>query len=77
MATKAIEVYMRLVGESYLKHTLQEPIHFLVNTTRNMEVDCSKLQVENLLLEERQNNLLEAVEYVWKNILRSSKGFPP
>ncbi|KAB7505725.1 putative Ras GTPase-activating protein, partial [Armadillidium nasatum] len=77
MATKAIEVYMRLVGERYLETTLQEPVSRIIKSTKDFEVDCTKLQGDSSpSLEERRSNLLEAVRLVWSSILKSPKYFP-
>lgn len=75
VATKAIEAYMKLVGEQYLHDTLQEPIQALITSGEDLEVDHFK--ITNLQsLQEQRKSLKEQVTAVWEKILQSSRNFP-
>ena len=43
VATKAIEAYMKLVGEQYLHDTLKDPILALITSAEDLEVDPLKI----------------------------------
>lgn len=75
VATKAIEAYMKLVGEQYLHDTLQDPIQALITSAEDLEVD--PFRITNLQsLPEQRNSLKEQVTAVWEKILQSSRNFP-
>lgn len=75
VATKAIEAYMKLVGEQYLHDTLQDPIQALITSSEDLEVD--PLRITNIQsLAEQRNSLKEQVSAVWEKILQSSRNFP-
>lgn len=75
VATKAIEAYMKLVGEQYLHDTLRDPIQALIKSTEDLEVD--PFRITNLQsLPEQRNSLKEQVTAVWEKILQSSRNFP-
>lgn len=75
VATKAIEAYMKLVGEQYLHDTLQDPIQALITSTEDLEVDPFRITSLQSLSEQR-NSLKEQVTAVWEKILQSSRNFP-
>lgn len=75
VATKAIEAYMKLVGEQYLLDTLQEPIQALITSSEDLEVDHFKINNLQSLPEQRKS-LKEQVTAVWEKILQSSRNFP-
>lgn len=75
MATKAIEAYMKLVGEQYLHDTLQEPIQDLIASMEDLEVDPFRINSVQSLPEQR-SFLKERVTVVWEKILQSSRNFP-
>ncbi|XP_045114208.1 uncharacterized protein LOC123506307 isoform X2 [Portunus trituberculatus] len=75
VATKAIEAYMKLVGEQYLHDTLKDPILALITSAEDLEVD--PLKITNVqFLKEHHNSLREKVTAVWEKILQSSRNFP-
>ena len=74
VATKAIEAYMKLVGEQYLHDTLQDPIKALITSSEDLEVD--PLRITNQSIEEQRKTLKEQVTAVWEKILQSSRNFP-
>ncbi|XP_063883791.1 ras GTPase-activating protein raskol-like isoform X3 [Scylla paramamosain] len=75
VATKAIEAYMKLVGEQYLHDTLKDPILALITSAEDLEVD--PLKITNVqFLQEHRNSLKEKVTAVWEKILQSSRNFP-
>lgn len=75
VATKAIEAYMKLVGEQYLHDTLQEPIQALITSDEDLEVDQFKIPNVHSLIEQRKS-LKEQVTAVWEKILQSHRNFP-
>ncbi|KAK7074735.1 Disabled 2-interacting protein, partial [Halocaridina rubra] len=75
VATKAIEAYMKLVGEQYLQETLSEPIQSLIDSTEDLEVDG--LRITNLQSLHQQREALKLrVSLVWEKIIQSSTNFP-
>ncbi|XP_068225154.1 LOW QUALITY PROTEIN: disabled homolog 2-interacting protein-like, partial [Palaemon carinicauda] len=75
IATKAIEAYMRLVGEYYLQETLSEPIQALIAATEDLEVD--PLRIANMAsLPGHREALRTWVSRVWERITQSSHRFP-
>ncbi|CAH8875599.1 unnamed protein product [Trichobilharzia szidati] len=89
IATKATEIYLRLVGGSYLPTILSDfvkivisgmpvdPLLMINNRQQpiDYEVDISKVQTSSQLAQ-NQVNLLSLVELVWKKILTSEDKFP-
>ena len=43
LATKAIESYMKLVGETYLKNTLSDCVRYIIDVGAELEIDPSKV----------------------------------
>lgn len=76
-ATKAIEAYMKLIGEKYLQDTLGEVIKTLTTcaSSEDCEVDPVKV-TNNALLQRHQSNLINYVEMVWNRITASAPLFP-
>lgn len=75
IATKAIEAYMKLVGEQYLHSTLREPIQALVTASEDLEVD--PLRIANIQsLQAQRNALRHRVSVIWEKILQSDRDFP-
>ncbi|XP_066990413.1 disabled homolog 2-interacting protein-like isoform X3 [Macrobrachium rosenbergii] len=75
VATKAIEAYMKLVGEQYLCDLLSEPIYSLITTSEDLEVD--PLRITSLQSLQRQREALkERVSEIWEKIIKSSTSFP-
>ncbi|CAH8671897.1 unnamed protein product [Schistosoma curassoni] len=88
IATKATEIYLRLVGGSYLSNILSDFVQIVISgrpvdpqlRTSNRypidyEVDIAKVQTSTQLAQ-NQVNLLGLVETVWKRILLSEVEFP-
>ncbi|KAK3730027.1 hypothetical protein QZH41_009531, partial [Actinostola sp. cb2023] len=73
-ATKAMDTYMKMVGESYLQETLGNFIVSVYNTNEDCEVDPPKSTTGNL--ESKRDNLKSFVEKAWLNIVNSSNYFP-
>ncbi|XP_069183743.1 disabled homolog 2-interacting protein isoform X1 [Procambarus clarkii] len=75
VATKAIEAYMKLVGEQYLHGTLREPVQALITAAEDLEVD--PLRITNIQsLQAQRNALKQRVSAIWEKILQSGRNFP-
>ncbi|CAG0922668.1 unnamed protein product [Notodromas monacha] len=86
LATKAMEAYMKLVGERYLRETLREPIRALLSGENangspnnagilDCEVDPLKIPSQSILVK-NQTNLAQAVIRFWTRIYNSFAVFP-
>ncbi|CAL4126657.1 unnamed protein product, partial [Meganyctiphanes norvegica] len=79
LATKAIEAYMRLVGEQYLQETLTSVVKSIISKTDDLEVDPMRIKnLQNLptVIKHNQAALRLCVEIVWEVILKSADNFP-
>ncbi|XP_049899549.1 RAS protein activator like-3 [Epinephelus moara] len=74
LATKAIDEYMKLVGQKYLIVTLGDFINRLYALTENCEVDPLKCPASELL--NNQKHLMEACEEVVQKIIETHGPFP-
>nr|XP_033479654.1 disabled homolog 2-interacting protein [Epinephelus lanceolatus] len=74
LATKAIDEYMKLVGQKYLIVTLGDFINRLYALTENCEVDPLKCPASEL--SNNQKHLMEACEEVVQKIIETQGPFP-
>ncbi|XP_064615899.1 ras GTPase-activating protein nGAP-like isoform X3 [Liolophura sinensis] len=75
IATKAMEAFMKLVGEKYLQDTLGEFVKNVIDTPDDCEVDPGKVQ-NNTILQRHQTNLIMYCEMAWVKIINSYCYFP-
>ncbi|XP_054461249.1 RAS protein activator like-3 [Anoplopoma fimbria] len=74
LATKAIDEYMKLVGQKYLIGTLGDFINRLYASVENCEVDPRKCPASEL--SNNQKQLMEACEEVVQKIIETHGSFP-
>jgi len=75
IATKAMEAYVKLVGEKYLEDTLRSTLNDILNSDLDLEVDPIKVSNSDMLHSHRQD-LRNVVTIVWKRIANSHSIFP-
>merc|ERR1711971_1333457 len=75
IATKAMEAYVKLVGEKYLEDTLRSTLLDILNSDLDLEVDPIKVNNNDILFSHRQD-LRNVVTIVWKRISNSHSLFP-
>ena len=77
LATKAMESYMKLVGENYLQDTLADVISGIVESASLKDCEVDPLKVTSAaVLSKQQANLRAAVESAWRRIVNSTHYFP-
>lgn len=77
LATKAMEAYMKLVGENYLQDTLAEVIGGIVDHAADRDCEVDPLKVTSpAMLAKQQAHLRAVVESAWHCILKSTPYFP-
>ncbi|XP_062571826.1 ras GTPase-activating protein nGAP-like isoform X9 [Saccostrea cucullata] len=75
IGTKAMEAYMKLVGEKYLKDTLSDFVHTIIHSEDDCEVDPGKL-VNPASIGTHQQLLDMYCNMVWTKIISSPCYFP-
>ncbi|XP_078285562.1 ras GTPase-activating protein nGAP-like isoform X2 [Rhinoraja longicauda] len=74
LTTKAIDEFMKLVGQKYLVETLGDFVIRLYNPEENYEVDPNKCPANDVL--ENQSNMRESCEEAFHQIVDSQCAFP-
>ncbi len=77
IATKAMEAYVKMVGEKYLRSTLQNVVNEIILSDVDLEVDPTKINDDDEELTRRRSNLKTVVKTVWGRISKSQGQFPP
>jgi len=75
IATKAMESYIKLVGEKYLEDTLRSTLQDILNNDIDLEIDPIKVNNNDILCSHRQD-LRNVVTIVWRRIANSHSIFP-
>ena len=75
IATKAMEAYIKLVGEKYLEETLKSCLQDILARDIDLEVDPIKVNNNEVLNSHRQD-LRSIVTIVWRRIANSHSFFP-
>ncbi|ESN99510.1 hypothetical protein HELRODRAFT_113633 [Helobdella robusta] len=75
IATKAVESYMKLVGQKYLVATLRDVLQTVIESGVDCEVDNNKVANQTTLNTNR-SNLTEKCTLVWNKIINSRPNFP-
>jgi len=75
IATKAMETYVKMVGEKYLEDTLRSTLSDLLASDLDLEVDPVKVASNEVLHSHRQD-LRNVVTIIWKRIANSHSIFP-
>jgi hypothetical protein len=75
IATKAMEAFMKLVGEKYLQDTLGDFVRTILEMADDCEVDPSRV-ANNNTLHKQQCNLIMYAEMAWFKIINSFTSFP-
>lgn len=75
LATKAMESYMKLVGEVYLKQTLSDCVRSIIDTTHDLEIDPSKVTNQSSLQANREE-LVQILHLVCGRVFNSCINFP-
>ncbi|KAF2365397.1 C2 domain [Trinorchestia longiramus] len=75
VGTKAMEAFMKLVGENYLREALEPAITKIITSEHDCEVDPKKVSNEALIPKNRKN-LISHVKMTWNRIIQSPLYFP-
>ncbi len=75
IATKAMESYIKLVGQKYLQDTFQTVINELLTSDMDLEIDPVKVS-NSYVLSMHQQSLTTVVRQVWNRIAKSHSYFP-
>jgi len=75
VATKAIDLYMKVVGSEFLERTIGDAVRAICNSKANCEVDPTRLTKADDV-NQNWGKLLEFVTSVWVAISQSSADIP-
>ncbi|XP_068130666.1 RAS protein activator like-3 isoform X2 [Hyperolius riggenbachi] len=75
IVTKAIEEYMKMVGQTYLEETLGAFVSHIYASTASHEVDPLRCSPEEL--SDNRGHLWQSCEEAVQSILESQRSFPP
>jgi hypothetical protein len=75
LATKSMESFLKLVGESYLKYTLSDIVKSIIETNHDLEIDPSKVTNQNSLQSNREE-LIQILHLVCGRVFNSCNHFP-
>lgn len=75
VASKAMETYMKLVGDKYIRETLTQLVNTCIKEGMDCEVDPMKIK-EISSLQKQQKCLMSVVKMAWSCILNSYTNFP-
>lgn len=76
IATKAMEAYMKLVGQRYLQSTLHSVVTEIILSEVDLEIDLNKVGNNPEALLTHRANLRTVVKQVWSRISMSYSYFP-
>lgn len=83
MATKALDVYMKIIGSEYLYETLHSLVEIIYASDENLEVDPARLAKQKLsndqkdkLIKKNLGRLLMNVEAITYAIFKSVEKLP-
>ena len=75
IATKAMEAYIKLVGDKYLEDTLRSTLQEILTSELDLEIDPIKVNNNDILYNHRQD-LRNTVTIIWRRIANSHSQFP-
>ena len=75
LATKAIDLYMKVVGMEYLDDTIGESVRTICDSKFSCEVDPTRL-TKGDDINQNWAKLIEYVTLVWTDILKSPNDIP-
>ncbi|XP_063683894.1 disabled homolog 2-interacting protein-like isoform X9 [Bolinopsis microptera] len=76
IATKAVDLYMKLIGSKYLKNTLGLFIRDVYDNAQEFEIDTTRIVAGEDFVTNQQNMRMK-VDKAWALILSSYPKFPP
>jgi hypothetical protein len=75
LATKSMESYLKLVGDTYLKQTLSDCVRSIIDTNHDLEIDPSKC-TNALNLQANREELVQILHLVCGRVFNSVIYFP-
>ena len=76
IATKAMEAYIKLVGQKYLQGTLQSVVNEIIAGDLDLEIDPVRVVEGQLQLARNRERLGAVVRQIWSRIANSHADFP-